>query len=462
MKYVLTMDRDDTGQFGPETIAGFVARYPSPPRFVVAFSGGPDSLALLHAFARIRDRDRGLRLRAVHVDHHLHPDSTRWARQCMEVCSSLSVELTVLDADVAVGKAGRGTEGAARAARYRVLERLVSSDDVLCTAHTSDDHVETVLLNLLRGAGPRGLAGIPSERRLGAGIVARPVLGVSRSELRTYARETGLPMVHDPANEEPRNARVLLRQSVFPVLAARWPGVRSRLEQAAEMGRECATLLDALAAIDLEPAGGIDAESLDTGPLGMLDPVRRRNAVAAWLRSRGIAIPGARRIEQIAHEIVEARPDASPCVRLGDVEVRRYRGRMHLVTRERPVAMHAVRWRLPEPLHLQHGRLALERCRSGGLGDSVRLTEVVVRFRGDDATSMRPVRVRGHSLKKRFQALGIPPWERGRVPLVYAGDVLAAIGSEWTNPRLHAEPGSPGWRVVWTPLPEPSDPGSGD
>ena len=456
------MNRIDTGQFGPETIAGFVARYPSQPRFVVAFSGGPDSLSLLHAFARIRDRDPRLRLCAVHVDHHLHPDSTRWARQCREVCRGLSVELTVRDADVAVGNAGRGTEGAARAARYRVLERMVSPGDVLCTAHTRDDHAETVLLNLLRGAGPRGLAGIPSERRLGAGIVARPVLGVSRSELRAYARETGLPMVHDPANEAQRNARVLLRQTVLPALEARWPGVRSRLEHAAEMGRECATLLDALAAIDLESAGGVGAESLETDALGMLELPRRRNAVAAWLRSRGIAVPGARRIEQVARAIVEARQDASPCVSLGDVEARRYRGRIHLVPRARPVTVHDVRWRLPEPLELGHGSLALERCRTGGLDDSVRRTEVVVRFRRDDASSMRPPGVRGHSLKKRFQALGIPPWERGRVPLVYAGDVLAAIGAVWTNPRLHAARGTPGWRVVWTPLSGPPEPGSRD
>ena len=452
------MNRIHTGRFGPETIAGFAARYPSQPRFVVAFSGGPDSLSLLHAFARSRDRDPGLRLCAVHVDHHLHPDSTRWARQCKEVCRSLSVKLTVLDVDVAVGNAGRGTEGAARAARYRALERMVSSDDVLCTAHTSDDHAETVLLNLLRGAGPRGLTGIPRERRLGVGIVARPVLGVSRTELRAYARETGLLVTHDPANEDRRNARVLLRQAVLPVLEARWPGVRSRLEHAAEMGRECATLLDALAAIDLESAGGIGAESLDTGALGMLELPRRRNAVAAWLRSRGIAVPGARRIEQVAHAIVEARQDASPCVSLGDVEVRRYRGRMHLVPREPPVAVGAVRWRLPEPLQLQHGHLALEPCRSGGLDDSIRLAEIVVRFRGD-AGSMRPACVRGHSLKKRFQALGIPPWERGRVPLVCAGDVLAAIGSVWINPRLHASPGAPGWRVVWAPFPGPLEPG---
>ena len=375
----------------------------------------------------------------------------------MEVCRSLSVDLTVLDADVTAGRTGHGSEGAARAARYRVLERMVSSDDVLCTAHTSDDHVETVLLNLLRGAGPRGLAGIPGERRLGAGVVARPVLGVSRAELRAYARETGLPIVHDPENEELRNARVMLRRSVLPVLETRWPAVRPRLEHAAELSRECATLLDALAEIDLEPAGGIGAGSLDAGSLAVLESARRRNAVAVWLRSRGITAPGARQIEQIAHEVVEARQDASPCVRLGDVEARRYRGRIHLVPRERPVAVHDVGWQLPEPLELGHGRLALERCRAGGLDDSVRRTEVVVRFRGDDASSMRPPRVRGRSLKKRFQALGIPPWERGRIPLVHAGDVLAAIGSVWINPRLRAAPGSPGWRVVWTPHAPPVD-----
>ena len=111
------------------------------------------------------------------------------------------------------------------------------------------------------------------------------------------------------------------------------------------------------------------------------------------------------------------------------------------------------RWRIPEPLALDHGCLAWESCTDGGLDDAVREAGITVRIRGDDAGWMRPLGVRGRSLKKRFQSLGIPPWERGRIPLVYSGDVLAAIGSVWINPRLAASPGAPGWRVVWTPRP---------
>ena len=285
------MDRFDAVSFGSETIAGFVARYPAGTRFVVAFSGGADSLALLHAFTAARPRGCTPNLRAIHVDHHLHPDSTRWARHCMEICHRLSVELTVLGVHIKESEAARSDEGAARALRYRAFERTLASGDVLCTAHSEDDHVETVLLNLLRGAGPRGLAGIPHERRLGEGIVARPVRGVARAALRAYARETGLAVIQDPANEDQRFARVLLRRRVVPVLEARWPGMRGKLAQAAELGRESAELLDALAAIDLDPAGGIDNDSLDTTTVAALDPARRRNAIAGWLRARGIASP---------------------------------------------------------------------------------------------------------------------------------------------------------------------------
>ena len=450
------MDRFDAVSFGSETIAGFVDRYPAGTRFVVAFSGGADSLALLHAFTAARPRGRTPNLRAIHVDHHLHPDSTRWARHCMEICHRLSVELTVLGVHIKESEAARSDEGAARALRYRAFERTLASGDVLCTAHSEDDHVETVLLNLLRGAGPRGLAGIPHERRLGEGIVARPVRGVARAALRAYARETGLAVIQDPANEDQRFARVLLRRRVVPVLEARWPGMRGKLAQTAELGRESAELLDALAAIDLDPAGGIDNDSLDTTTVAALDPARRRNAIAGWLRARGIASPGSRRIEQIAREVIEARADAMPCVRLGDIDIRRFRGRLHLVPRERPFSVPAaLRWRIPEPLAFDHGDLACERCPDGGLGDTLRDTETVVQFRGEDAAAMQPMRTRGQSLKKRFQSLEIPPWERGRIPLVYAGGILAAIGSAWINPRLAAAPGTPGWRVVWTPRPRP-------
>ena len=446
------MDRFDAASFGSETIAGFVARHPAETRFVVAFSGGADSLALLHAFTAVRARGHAPNLHAIHVDHHLHQDSTRWARHCMGICRRLSVELTVLDAHVKESDAARSDEGTARAMRYRAFEHTLESGDVLCTAHSEDDHVETVLLNLLRGAGPRGLAGIPHDRRLGEGIVARPVRGVTRAALRAYARETGLPVLRDPANEDERFARVLLRRRVIPVLEARWPGMRGRLTQAAELGRESAELLDALAAIDLDPAGGIGGASLDAAAVAALDTARRRNAIAGWLRARGIAPPGSRRLEQIAREVIEARADAMPCVRLGDIDIRRFRGRLHLVSRERPFSVPAARrWRVPEPLAFDHGDLACERCPDGGLDDGLRDMEIVVQFRGEDAAWMQPMRTRGQSLKKRFQSLEIPPWERGRVPLVYAGGILAAIGSAWINPRLAAAPGTPGWRVVWTP-----------
>ena len=519
--------RGATGRFGPGLIAGFAARFPPDTRFVVAYSGGADSLALLHAFVRARQgaraeaggstaavagqaafarlergassgmkqglpaeaetataavaammeqgtfdgagQGRGLRLHAVHVDHRLHPDSERWSRRCAEVCRRLAVDLAVLDAGARANASGRGDEGTARAARYEAFERFLLPGDVLCTAHSEDDHVETVLLNLLRGAGPRGLAGVPRERRLGKGIVARPVLGVPRAALCAYALETGLPLVRDPANEDRRFARVVLRREVMPVIEARWPEARAALAHAAALGRESAGLLDALAAIDLAPAGGMHAGTLDAAAVAALDPARRRNAVAAWLRARGIAAPGARRIEQIVRGVIEAGPEAQPCVRLGDVEVRRYRGQVRLVPRDRPaVPESARRWTIPETLTFGHGRLAWAGCRGGGLDDAIRDAEIVVRFRGGDASRARgrskpdkdghgqagdvgAAAGRARSLRKRFQQLGIPPWERRRIPLVYVGGVLAAIGSEWISPRLAAAPGAPGWRVVWTP-----------
>ena len=446
------MGRTDTRPFGPEIITGFVAAFPRGTRFVIAFSGGADSLALLHAFARSREYDSGLRLCAVHVDHHLHPESTRWARQCMGVCGRLSVHLTVLDANPRASDAGHVDEGTARAARYAAIERILSANDVLCTAHSEDDHVETVLLNLLRGAGPRGLAGIPDRQRLGEGVVARPVRSVSRVALQTYARTTGLPLIRDPANDDMRYSRVMLRRKVMPVLETRWPGMRNTLARAAQRSRESAELLDALAAIDLESAGGIRGASIDVEAVGALEPARRHNAIAGWLRAKGIVPPGARRIEQIAREVVGARSDSMPCVRLGDMEVRRFRGRIRLVGRVRPLAARIVRrCRIPEALELDHGYLAWESRPDGGLADEIRRGEVTVRFRGDDAGWMRPLGVRGHSLKKRFQSLGIPPWERGRIPLVYVDGTIAAIGSAWINPRLAAPRGSHGWSVVWSP-----------
>ncbi len=456
-------------------LGAFIESFPRPTRFVVAFSGGPDSLALLHAFSNlIEGRDR---LHALHVDHRLHPDSRAWADHCEEICRGLGVGFTAIRVDGERGFQGKDDEAAARQARYAAFENFIDERDVLCTAHCEDDQAETLLINLFRGSGARGLGGIPALRPLGAGRVARPLLSISRQALRSYAKGTGLAAIRDPANEDRRFARALLRHRVMPEIARRWPKVHESLARTATLVRESVSLNDALARIDLETAGekgieGDTADTLDTSALRTLTPARRRNAIAFWLRGRGIESPPARRLEEIAGPLIEARPDATPCVRLGAWDLRRFRARLWLVPHRRPDipgdGPHP--WTIPDRLVFPHGLLKAvakpsaspaeeaSPAQERGVGDRDRdrpLLDARVVGRSIDVHFRPSPHIRqgqrGTSLKKRFQHLRIPPWERDRIPLIHVDGALAAIAGIWVHPRFAASSGD-GWRIVWEPV----------
>ena len=226
-----------------ETVAG------EPARYVTAFSGGLDSTVLLHALAELR-KQHGKALCAVHVDHGLHPDSGDWARHCRRIAKRLDVEFECERVDVDVDS-GLGPEAAARDARYAALARHVNCGDWLLSAHHRDDQAETLLMNLLRGSGPAGVAGIPAARRFGDAWVLRPLLDIPRDELLRYASAADLEWLTDPSNEETQFDRNYLRNEVLPVLERRWPDAALRLAKSASLSRESAELLRQLADRDL-------------------------------------------------------------------------------------------------------------------------------------------------------------------------------------------------------------------
>ncbi|MBF2759831.1 MAG: tRNA lysidine(34) synthetase TilS [Ectothiorhodospiraceae bacterium AqS1] len=452
----------------------FVASFPPSTRFVVAYSGGADSLALLHALSSSLARPS--RLHALHVDHRLHPDSGAWARHCEDICQRLGVECTTLvvgdrpDRKGGEPSRGKDDEAGARQARYALFEEFIGAQDVLCTAHSEDDQAETLLINLFRGSGIRGLAAIPALRPLGAGRVARPLLSIPRQALRAYAKRTGLAAIDDPANDDPRFVRTHLRHRLMPEISRRWPKIHESLARTASLARESAALNDALARLDLE-AGGVDIERclatriLDTSALVDLDPARKRNAIAFWLRSSGIAPPSARRMEEIAGPLLEARSDASPCVRLGRWYLRRYRSSLWLVCRHRPPPPDSSgphRWAFPDRLIFPHGILkAIEEARlslspgnplaahpSPPIDVGMARRSIEVHFRHSPCVRQG---LRATSLKKRFQRLRIPPWERDRIPLIHIDGALAAIGGDWVDPHFAAPSGACGLHILWQP-----------
>lgn len=452
-------------EFSANQLSHTLQALPAAPRYWVAYSGGADSHVLLHALTAVRAEQPACVVSAIHVHHGLQPDADAWAAQCEAACQALDVPCRVLRVN-AQGQAGDSPEAAARAARYAALAAAVGEGEVVLTAHHMDDQAETLLLQLLRGAGVPGLAAMPRQARLGAGWLARPLLDVPRSALLAYAGVHGLDWIEDPSNRDPGIDRNYLRHSVMPLLRARWPAGVHNLARAARHQAEAADLLDALAALDTAesdvtpgPAGGqisgLSPEppgEIETGfsaiatlpvvPLHVLSPARQRNALRGWLRRSGVMAPSSAVLARIQHEVLSARPDAMPCVAWPGGQVRRYRTLLYLLpvsTRRLPVAagQHVAPPTARAPLALTGVTRALRRLHEG-------LQVCAVQGRGLSQTRLAGHRVelgyrqggevcrplgRGHrhSLKKLFQEWGVPPWRRSQIPLIYVDGALAQV-----------------------------------
>lgn len=275
----------------------------------VALSGGVDSTVLLAALA-MRKSVR-LKLRAIHINHGLHPDARRWAAQCRALAKHLRVPLAVVPVKVNRTR-GTSLEAEARRARYEVFARELRDGEVLLTAHHEDDQLETVLLQLLRGAGLAGMAAMPEVTRFARGWLARPMLPVSRSALESWARGRKLGWVEDDTNVDERFDRNYLRRQVLPLLRARWSGAGRAVSRSARHAAEAQRLLNALALADVERAA--EGEALSVKALRALSADRRRNALRFWIARQGATMPNTKRLEEIAGPMLSARLEASPKV----------------------------------------------------------------------------------------------------------------------------------------------------
>lgn len=414
-----------------QAIDSFLQRFFEPhrsiSRFVLAYSGGMDSSVLLHAMHGL-----GLPLHVVHVNHHLQPQCEQWQRHCHAVCEACGVAFTAIQAPVEKVPQ-QSLEESARKARYRHLFEHVGAQDALVTAHHEDDLAETLLLQLLRGAGPAGLAGMGTERMHEGRRHLRPLLGFTREQLGEYARSHSLAWIEDPSNESAQFDRNYLRLEVVPRLLQRWPGATRTLSRAAGLQAEALQCLQALADLDVQAATTGHAHILDIAALQRLDAARLKNALRGWVRAHGLQVPGKKMLECIVRDLVHREgSDTAAMQRWAGGEVRRYRDRLYLLD---PRLAHdpgqVLRWRIDRPLVISSLNRVLHHSDLQHFGVRVPrgVTELTVQFR-TGGERLRPAGEKHHrSLKNLFQEGGVPPWERDRIPLLYhEGELISVLG----------------------------------
>ena len=430
-----------------EALARLSTTY-TPTSIAIACSGGLDSMVLLH-LAHAWCAQQGIPLFAFHVHHGLSPNADAWLAHCERSCAELGVPFDHRHVTIPVD--GSGVEAAARRPRYAALGAMCRAHGatLLLTAHHLDDQAETVLLQLLRGSGPAGLSGMEAANRspglLGddVTVMARPLLTQPRAALEAYAATHALTWVEDESNQDARYARNALRHQVMPALAANFPGFQARLARGAAHVASAQRMLEELAAQDL--AACLDGDAVDLAVLGALSADRIDNCLRHLFAVRGLAMPSTAWLAEMVWQLFSAREDAQLKVTHPDCHIRRHRGKLYLT----PHLPELEGMRDPDDLGIfvkegqrfrWQGEASIAFPAYGGVLHFVpaacgfdaawlRALPLMIDFRkGGErlkTAANRPTR----GLKAHFQALGVPAWERERLPTVSRGrELLFAAG----------------------------------
>jgi tRNA(Ile)-lysidine synthase len=416
----------------------------------VAFSGGADSMVLLHAL-RLSAGDRTVR--ALHVDHGLQPDSGAWADACRRTCLALNIPFTLVHAEVDLA-AGLGLEAAARESRYAAIEAQLAQGEVLVTAHHQRDQLETMLLRLLRGAGVHGLASMPVHSWRGTMELLRPLLAVPADIIRAYAVAEQLDWIDDPSNTDLSMDRNFLRHEILPAILGRWNAAEKTVARAARLCAESAALLDEIAQQDL--AGILDGHRLNLDGLKILSAARQRNAIRHVLHLLDLAIPSEKQLTHALTHLMEAKCDGQPEAAWPGVRIRRFRQQLWFypentdpLTNAAPAETYL--WNPAATLSMGNvrGTLVSTPAHGAGIAAEYCAKALQVKFRqgGERLRINRNGRTR--ELKNLLQEMGVVPWMRGHIPLIYSDDQLVAVGDIWVNADFAAHDGASGQVITW-------------
>ncbi len=427
-------------------------------RIAVAYSGGLDSSVLLQ-LAACHCRAVGIDLCAFHVHHGLSPNAGQWLAHCRAQAELLGVTFDAREV-IVQDIADHGTEQAARLVRYEALAAMCEQHQVslLLTAHHQDDQAETVLLQLFRGAGLRGLSGMAAlheaHELMGKRIaVLRPLLECSRAALEQYAQQHALVHINDESNTDIRYRRNAIRERIAPAIAEHFPGFAATVSRSARHFQSAQRLLDELAATDL--AACAQGGALIVDKLSQLSDDRIDNLLRHWLLSQGPnALPSEAQLLQLRSQMLHARHDAQPEIQISGLRLQRQAGMLVAISDvgmlTPPAAAIEIRWQGEPTIDVPgwRGSMRFEVGAGNGLDPELlqRGPLLLCPRAGSERLKLgadRPSR----TLKNLFQESGIPARVRPWLPLLYIGDELAFAAGLGPDARLTQ--GGSGVRLHW-------------
>ncbi|QYJ87304.1 tRNA lysidine(34) synthetase TilS [Shewanella mesophila] len=442
----------ETPSFSPATkIAELVEQLGLAPeaKLVLAYSGGVDSQVLAVGLAEYAQSHPEFNYLLVHVHHGLSTNAALWAKHCETMATQYDLPIKVKTVKVEAGPRV-SIEAAARDARYAVLTQELSAGDLLLTAHHQDDQLETLLLALKRGLGPKGLAAMGRVQVFAEhAYLVRPLLDVQRQEIEEYAKLHDIAHIEDESNQDNRFDRNFLRLDVIPALKARWPSIASTASRSAQLCAEQQSLIDEEVGARLPgmlvKMPNMARPVLDLRLLAQQSQLWRAQLLRGFIDSLGFAMPSSVQLKQLLFQLLAAKEDAKVEIRLKPMVLRRFRHHLYIDRYEASPKLMPIEIAINESasegwLITENIKLELNRCDTG-----VRLRlpqaneRVSIRFGASGSSRCHPhFRDKGRELKKLWQELAVPPWLRDQVPLIYFNDTLVAAAGYWVEKRYLA------------------------
>jgi len=445
----------------------------------VALSGGVDSAVLLHLLVPLASQMQ-LPLSAVHVNHSISPNADKWGEFCRNLCQSRNIPLEIARVKV-TREPGTSLEAAAREERYRIFRNL-QTDYVVLAQHL-DDQAETLLLQLLRGAGVKGLSAMPVVRTVRKEMdekastnsvpalerkpkLLRPLLDVSRREIEDYAREHTLQWITDESNDEVSFDRNFLRHALFPLLGKRFPAYRTTFLRASRHMAEASALLDELAEVD--SAQCAVPGKLHVEDLRKLSFPRARNLLRYTLAQHAVILPSTVKLEEILRQLLSSRPDTKLHVVFGNTEIRCFRDQVHIrkaqtIVQAIPEAPWHLVWQGEEQLPIPELGGTLRFARRRGVGISLqKINEqpVTIRLRQGGERLRTDCNRPRRSLKNLLREASLPPWQRQRLPLIFSREQLVCGPGIGVDCDWQAADDEQGLVVEWQANPDSPNPDS--
>lgn len=416
-------------------------------KFLLAFSGGVDSIVLLDLLTNlVKESDQ---LRVIHINHNLNEYSDDWAQFSSEVC--VKYDLPLINASVKPKRQGKGLEADARALRYQSFREIIQDNEYLLTGHHQDDQMETLLYRIFRGTGIDGLRAIRRKTKFGKGFLYRPMLNVSRDKIEEYARLKNLKWICDSSNNDSSYDRNYLRKDIIPLIKKRWPSVEKKVSRLAVIAEQNQSLLNELA---IEDIGKIKNYShLDVETLSGKSYPRIINIFRFMINKNNMGVPSMQVLNEGIKTLMHSKSE-SPSMTWNDYSIRRYKHRLYFLNSSlnSPNNLLAeISWDIKKTINLGENLGSIQARFLTGDGISLNKCpkSLAIKYRkgGEE------IKPSGHkitkSLKNLFQENNVLPWVRDKIPLIYVDQELISVGDLWFNQDYKANNNEDGFLVTW-------------